>query len=71
MAYCLNNAEKIEITPYESPWEVACKIITAQFEDTDLFKNVYVRPFFCLDDLRKIGEHIVNYCNTEQKRSET
>ena len=25
------------------------------------------RPFFELPDLRRIGEHILNYCNTEQK----
>ncbi len=60
--------EEIKITPYETPWEVACMIINAEYETTGILNQKFNRAFFELEDLRRIGEHIVNYCNAEQKR---
>ena len=57
---------ELKITPYDTPWEVACLIINAEYERKDIFKQTVTESFFELDDLRRIGEHIVNYCNTEQ-----
>lgn len=39
-------AEKIEITPYDTPWEIACMIINAEHETTDIFNQKCKRPFF-------------------------
>ena len=61
-------ADKIEITPYDTPWEIACMIINAEYEATTILNQKFKEAFFDLDDLRRIGEHIVNYCNAEQKR---
>ena len=63
-------AEKIEITPYDTPWEIACMIINAEHETTDIFNQKCKRPFFSIDDLQRIGEHIVNFCKTEYKEME-
>ena len=60
--------EKIEITPYDTPWEIACLLINAECERTSICNNKVVGRFFKLNDLRRIGEHIVNYCNAEQER---
>ena len=63
----IENAE-LKITPYDTPWEIACLLINVEYERTDLFGQTVTDRFFDLEDLRRIGEHIVNYCNTEQKR---
>lgn len=58
----------IKITPYETPWEVACKIINAKYEGTNIFNQKIIAPFFDLAELQKIGEHIANYCKAEERR---
>ena len=63
--------EKIEITKYDTPWEIACMLIDAEYaiyEVTDMFDKKVVDRFFDLEDLLRIGEHLVNYCNTEKER---
>lgn len=30
-------------------------------------KDMGLEPFFDLSDLKRIGEHIVNYCNLEMR----
>lgn len=60
--------EKIEITPYDTPWEIACMIINAEYDATNIFNNKAVYRYFEIEDLRRIGEHIINYCNTEKER---
>ena len=65
----IENAE-LKITPYDTPWEVACLIINAEYERKNIFNQTVTEKFFELEDLRRIGEHIVNYCNTEQKEIE-
>lgn len=59
--------EEIKITPYDTPWEIACMLINAEYECTNILKQDVATRFFELADLRRIGEHIVNYCNAEQK----
>ena len=61
---------ELKITPYDTPWEIACLLINAEYEREDIFKQTVTEKFFELDDLRRIGEHIINYCNTEQKEIE-
>ena len=62
--------KNIKITPYDTPWDIACKLINAEYKCEDLFGQEIVCNFFPLEDLRKIGEHLVNYCNAED-RSDT
>ena len=62
----MNN--EIIISPYETPWEIASKIINAKCEVALLGSQKYLTSAFTFDDLRKIGEHIVNYCNAEQRK---
>lgn len=61
---------EIKITPYDTPWEIACSLINAEYERINLLNQNIVTKFFDIEDLRCIGEHIVNYCNTEQKEIE-
>lgn len=61
---------ELKITPYDTPWEIACLLINAEYEVKNILGLDVVDRFFELDDLRRIGEHIVNYCNTEQKEIE-
>jgi hypothetical protein len=63
----LENNE-LKITPYDTPWEVACLLINAEYETRNMLGQDLTIKFFELDDLRRIGEHIVNYCNTEQEK---
>jgi hypothetical protein len=60
MARIEEQEVKIEIIPYDTPWEVACMLINARHT-----KNGYTEPFFAVDDLRRVGEHLINFCNTE------
>ena len=62
--------EELKITPYGTPWEIACMLINAEYERKDILGQTVTENFFDFDDLRRIGEHIVNYCNTEQKEIE-
>ena len=62
----IENAE-LKIAPYDTPWEVACLLINAEYEAKNILNQNIVIKFFDIDDLRRISEHIVNYCNTEQK----
>lgn len=66
----LIEKNELKITPYDTPWEIACMLINAQYECNTIFTGKEIRPFFELPDLRRIGEHIVNYCNTEEKEIE-
>ena len=62
--------EAIKITPYDTPWEVACMLINAQYEAANIFGQSGLVPFFKKQDLRRIGEHLIGYCNAEREASE-
>lgn len=64
-----NNIEelKIEIEKGDSPWEIACLLINAKFLCESIAGNPLTRSFFSKDELRRIGEHLVNYCETEEQ----
>lgn len=66
-----NNIEesKIEINIGDSPWEIACLLINAQYCGESLSGKPLVRDFFEKDELKRIGEHLVNYCKTEEKHN--
>ena len=57
---------KIEITPYDTPWEIACMLINAEYKYANILRQDVIGKFFENDDLRRIGEHLINYCNTEK-----
>ena len=61
--------KSITITPYDTPWEVACMIINAEYKHENIFNQEVISPFFNKDDLRRIGEHIINYCNAESEET--
>lgn len=58
---------KIEITPYDTPWQVACALINAKYEQKDVFNRPMMGEFFLLEDLKRIGEHLVNYSKAESE----
>ena len=62
----MEQEAKIEITPYDTPWEIACMLINAEYQYTNFLKQDVIGKFFENDDLRRIGEHLINYCNTEK-----
>ncbi|MEE0898943.1 MAG: hypothetical protein U0L88_15115 [Acutalibacteraceae bacterium] len=62
----MEQEAKIEITPYDTPWEIACMLINAEYQYTNVLKQNVIGKFFENDDLRRIGEHLINYCNTEK-----
>lgn len=62
----MEQEAKIEITPYDTPWEIACMLINAEYQYTNILKQDVIGKFFDINDLRRIGEHLINYCNTEK-----
>mgnify|MGYP003413753065 FL=1 len=62
----MEQEAKIEITPYDTPWEIACMLINAEYKRTNILNQEVIGSFFEVDDLRRIGEHLINYCNTEK-----
>ena len=62
----MEQEAKIEITPYDTPWEIACMLINAECKYTNILKQDVIGKFFENDDLKRIGEHLINYCNTEK-----
>ena len=62
----MEQEAKIEITPYDTPWEIACMLINAEYQYTNILKQDVIGKFFENDDLRRIGEHLINYSNTEK-----
>ena len=61
-------AKNIVITPSDTPWEIACMMINATYITENIFGLTRELPFFEKSDLRRIGEHLINYCNTEEKK---
>ena len=61
--------KSITITPYNTPWEVACIIINAEYKHENIFNQEVISPFFNKDDLRRIGEHLMNYCKAESEET--
>lgn len=59
--------EKIIIELSDTPWEAACKIINATYKTTNCLNQEIECRIFDLSDLKRIGEHIVNYCNSEMR----
>lgn len=62
----MEQETKIEITPYDTPWEIACMLINAEYEYKNILNQDVTGKFFKNEDLRRIGEHLINYCNTEK-----
>lgn len=55
----------IKITPYDTPWEIACMLINAKHRFTNVLGQDVVSTFFDKAELRLIGEHLIGYCNVE------
>ena len=65
----MDTSNAIEITPYDSPWEIACMLINAKYLSTNVLGQEFVSPFFDMAELRRIGEHLINYCNAEMEET--
>ena len=61
--------KSIKITPYDTPWGIACMLINAEYLSTNVLGKEFVSPFFDLTELRRIGEHLINYCNAEREET--
>ena len=61
--------KSIKITPYDTPWEIACMIINAKRKFTNVLGQEVVSTFFEKEDLRRIGDHLINYCNAEKEET--
>ena len=57
--------KSIKITPYDTPWEIACMLINANHRFTNVLGQDVVSTFFDKAELRRIGEHLIGYCNAE------
>lgn len=66
----METSNAIEITPYDTPWEIACMLINAKHRFTSVLGQEVVSTFFEKDELRRIGEHLINYCNAEREETE-
>ena len=62
----MEQEAKIEITPYDTPWEIACMLINTEYKYTNILNQDVIGKFFEIEELRRIGEHLINYCNTEK-----
>ena len=62
----IEQEAKIEITPYDTPWEIACMFINAEYGYKNILNQDVIGKFFEKEDLRRIGEHLINYCNVEK-----
>lgn len=61
------NDEDIIISPYDTPWEIACMLINAKrTAKTAITNNEIQVPAFERQELKRLGEHLVNYCRTEE-----
>lgn len=65
----METTNTIEITPYDTPWEIACMLINAEYLSTNVLGQEFVSPFFDKMELRRIGEHLINYCNAEREET--
>jgi hypothetical protein len=61
--------KSIKITPYDTPWEIACMLINAKHRFTNVLGQEVVSTFFSKAELRCIGEHLINYCNAEMEET--
>ena len=63
----METSNAIEITPDDTPWEIACMLINAKRRYTNIFGQEVVSTFFDKAELRRIGEHLIGYCNVEME----
>ena len=61
--------KSIKITPYDTPWEIACMLINAKHQFINVLGQEVVSTFFDNAELRRIGEHLINYCNAEREET--
>ena len=65
----METSNAIEITPYDTPWEIACMLINAKHQFTNVLGREAESTFFDNAELRRIGEHLINYCNVEREEA--
>ena len=61
--------KSIKITPYDTPWEIACMLINAKHRFKTNLGGEVVSTFFDKAELRRIGEHLIGYCNAEREEA--
>ena len=57
----------IKITMGETPWVIASKLINAKYNGKNFLGTDCEFHMFDKADLRRIGEHLVNYARVEGK----
>lgn len=65
----METSNAIEITPYDTPWEIACMLINTKYRFKPNFGEEVVSTFFDKEELRRIGEHLIGYCNAEREET--
>lgn len=66
LGFCDEQSDSIIIESYETPWEIANKLINKTIQRKDFLGNVCEGSLFDKEDLLKIGKHLVNYVETER-----
>lgn len=61
--------KSIKIAPEDTPWEIACMLINAKYRFTNILGQEVVSTFFDKAELRRIGEHLIGYCNAETEET--
>ena len=56
----------IQIDEYDTPWEVACKLINATYITT-VFSKELEREMFPNEDILAIAHHLEHYARTEME----
>ena len=65
----MGTTNTIKITPYDTPWEIACMLINAKHRFKTNLGEEFVSTFFDKAELRRIGEHLIGYCNAEMEET--
>ena len=56
----------IQIDEYDTPWEVACKLINATYTTT-VFNKEIEKEMFHNEDILAIAHHLEHYARTEME----
>ena len=55
----------VKITSSDTPWEIACKLINAK----NFFGEGIIKSMFEMEDIKRIGEHLVYYATVEEQKN--
>ena len=55
----------VKITSSDTPWEIACKLINAK----NFLGEGIINHMFKIEDIKRIGEHLVYYAMVEEQKN--